>query len=165
MNSNETNGPSLAEMGIEKHRLVVGAEKKPDGSWDFSKAMVMLSPEEGQEAVDKFRQREEIINGRIKHQIEANPNSIVDVEQARSYWGELYDNAGSGQRLEMQLNEIYAQKYEESAKLAAERMMKLEEELNDAENEDDRQSILARIVEERDFIQEMNNEANQRRGY
>jgi hypothetical protein len=149
----------------EKSRYVVGAKQNPDGSWDYSEAMVMLSEEESQEAVERAKQREEIISGKIKKQIEANPNAIVDVEQARKYWGRLFDEAGQGDKLEMQLNEIYAQKYEEAARLARERMMELEQKLNDAKSEDEKQALLVKIVEERDFAKEMEQEASHRRSY
>lgn len=149
----------------EKPRYVVGAKQNPDGSWDYSKAMVMLSNEESPEAVERAKQREEIISGKIKHQIEANPNAIVDVEQARKYWGRMYDEAGQGDKLEMQLNEIYAQKYEDYAKFARERMLALEQQLNEATSEEETQSILVKIVEERNFAIEMEEEAKHRRSY
>ena len=157
--------PEEEKPQTEKPRYVVGAKKNPDGSWDYSKAMVMLSEEESQDAIEKAKQREEIITGKIKHQIEANPNATVDVEQARKYWGRMYDKAGQGSKLEMQLNEIYAQKYEESARLARERMMELEQKLNEARSEEEKQALLVKIVEERDFATEMEEEAKHRRSY
>lgn len=118
-----------------------------------------------EEELAKYKQREYIIMGKVKAQIEANPNAIVDVEQAKKYWGRMYDEAGQGSKLEMQINEIYAQRYEEMARLARERMMKLEQELNNVQNEAEKQAILAKIVEEREFLQEMEQEAKQRRSY
>jgi len=157
--------PKEEKPQAEKPRYVVGAKQNPDGSWDYSKAMTMLSKEESQEAIERAKQREEIISGKIKQQIEANPNAIVDVEQARKYWGRMYDEAGQGGKMEMQLNEIYAQKYESYAKFARERMMALEQKLNEATSEEEKQSILVKIVEERDFAIEMEDEAKHRRSY
>ena len=151
--------------GEEKPRYVVGAKKNPDGSWDYSRAMVILSQEESLEAIEQARQREQFISGRIKHQIEANPNAVVDVEQARKYWGRMYDEADQGERLEGQLNEIYAQKYEEYARLARERMLELEQKLNHTTTEEEQQSLLVKIVEERTLAMEMEAEAKNRRGY
>lgn len=149
----------------EKSHYVVGAKQNSDGSWDYSKAMVLLSKEESQEAIEKAKQREGIISGKIKQQIEANPDAIIDVEQARKYWGQMYDEADQGAKLEMQLNEIYAKKYEEYARLSRERMLVLEQKLNEAGSEKETQSLLAQLVEERDFGIEMEREANCRRGY
>lgn len=121
-----------------------------------------LSPEE--ERANK--QRDQIIMGKIKAQIEANPNAtLVDMEQAKKYWGRLYDEAGSGQRMEAQVNEIYAQKYEEMAKAATERMQDLEKQLNNVRTEAEKQALFAKIAEERDFIIEMKRESMQRRSY
>jgi len=157
--------PTEEKPQAEKPRYVVGAKQNLDGSWDYSKAMVMLSKEESQEAIERAKQRESIISGKIKHQIEANPNAIVDVEQARKYWGQMYDEAGQGSKLEMQLNEIYAQKYEDYVKFARERMMALEQQLNKATSEEETQSILAKIIDERNFAIEMEEEAKHRRSY
>ncbi len=119
-----------------------------------------LSPEDEQ----KHKQREQIVMGKIKAQIEANPNAtLVDMEQAKKYWGRLYDEAGSGQRMEAQVNEIYAQRYEELAKAATERMQDMEKQLNKVQTDMEKQALFAKIAEERDFIIEMTREALQRR--
>ena len=59
----------------------------------------------------------------------------------------------------------YALKYELSAKLVRDRMLALESQLNFAKNEGEKQAILSKIVEEREFAIEMENEANARRSY
>jgi hypothetical protein len=156
---------SRSQPNAEMPRYIVGAIQNPDGSWDCSKAMVRLSSAESKEAIERARQRDAVISGKIKHQIEANPSTFIDVEQARTYWGRMYDEAEQGARLEMQLNEIYAQKYEDYAKFARERMMALEQKLNEATSEEEKQSILAKIIEERDFAIEMGEEAKHRRSY
>jgi hypothetical protein len=156
---------SRSQPNAEMPRYIVGAIQNPDGSWDCSKAMVRLSSAESKEAIERARQRDAVISGKIKHQIEANPSTFIDVEQARTYWGRMYDEAEQGARLEMQLNEIYAQKYEEYAKSARERMVLLERKLGKAKSEREIQTILVKIVEERDFIIEMEKEARCRRGY
>ena len=73
--------------------------------------------------------------------------------------------AQMGQKVDADLNEIYAKKYEESSRLGRERMMALESKLNSAQGEGEKQQILAEIAKERDHIEEMNSEAKHRRGY
>ena len=133
----------------------------PEGNPGRAFMVEELKPEE----LKEYQQREQIILGKIKHQIEANPNAIVDVEQAKKYWGRLYDEAGNGDRMEMQINEIYAQRYEEMAKYARERMLALEKQLNSAQSEGEKQALLSKIVEERDFAIEIEQEAKHRRSY
>ena len=157
--------PSGSESQEKNNSIVVGATKNPDGTWDYSKAMVRISENESPEEAEGREQREKIIMGKIKAQIEANPNSWVDVEQAKKYWGDIYDNARDIPKMEMQLNEIYAQKYEEMVKLARERMMALEENLNNAGSEEESKEIIKKIIEEREFAQEMEKEADARRNY
>ena len=133
----------------------------PEGNPGRAFMVEELKPEE----LEAYQQREQIILGKIKHQIEANPNAIVIVEEAKKYWGKLYDEAGNGDRMEMQINEVYAQRYEEMAKYARERMLVLEQQLNSAQNEGEKQALLSKIVEERDFAIEIEQEAKHRRSY
>lgn len=153
--------------GIKTGDIIDFAGKKmkvqgmgPEGS-GFAFMARDLTPEEQ----DAYAQREAIVGGKIKNQIESNPQATVDVEGARRYWRRMYDEAGNGQRMEMQLNEIYAQKYEVAARLARERMQVLELELNLVTARGEREAVLAKIVEEREFAIEMDAEANARRGY
>jgi len=157
--------PDDMENSVSDKRHVVGAIKNPDGTWDYSKAMVMFTDDESKEAQGKAKQREEIILGKVKLLIEANPNAYVDVDQARKFWGDLYDNAHPGSKLEMQVNEIYAQKYEKIALLAMERMKELEQKANSAETEEEVQEFLVKIIDERNFAIEMGEEAQHRRSY
>jgi len=113
----------------------------------------------------EHKQREDVIMGKVKGQIEANPNAFVDIEQAKKYWGRIYDETDKGERMEMQLHEIYAQKYEEMARFSRERIAELEQKLNDVETEAEKQAILAKIAEWRDNIQVTEEEAKQRRNY
>ncbi len=116
------------------------------------------------EELEADKQREEVILGKIKGQIEANPDALIDTEQARKYWGRIYDESGkSGERMEMQMNELYAQKYQEIARAAREQMMLLERSLNSAKDEAEKQAILSQIVNERDTAIEMEKEAAKRR--
>ena len=177
-------GPSPEEMGIKPERQEKAAEEikgikagdvvdfagkkvrvrgftAPEGNPGRAFMVEELKPEE----LKAYQQREQIILGKIKHQIEANPNAIVDVEQAKKYWGRLYDEAGNGDRMEMEINEIYAQRYEEMAKYARERMLALEQQLNSAKSEGEKQALLSKIVEERDFAIEIEQEAKHRRSY
>jgi len=112
-----------------------------------------------------YKQREEVITGKVKGQIEANPNSLVDIEQAKKYWGRIYDETNKGDRMEMQLNEIYAQKYEENARFSRDQILKLEQQLDDAGTEAEKQAIFAKIAEWRDNIQLAEEEAKHRRNY
>ena len=177
-------GPSPEEMGTKPERQEKATEEingiKAGDVIDFAGKKVRvrgftapkgdpgrafmveeLKPEE----LEAYQQRGQIILGKVKHQIEANPNAIVDVEQAKKYWGRLYDEAGNGDRMEMQINEIYAQRYEEMARYARERMLVLEQQLNSAQSEGEKQALLSEIVAERDFAIEMEQEAKNRRSY
>jgi hypothetical protein len=143
------------------HYNMIGVVQNPDGSLDYSRSAVRLSPEE----VEKIRQRSAVIIGRIKHQIESNPDAFIDEEKAWECWGSIYDEAGNGERMDMQLNEIYAQKYEEMARLATEKMNEYERQLSSAKSDNERRQILERLIEQRDFAIEMKEEAKKRRGY
>lgn len=166
-------GPSPTDLGINDEvenkrpkEYVTGIQENPDGTLDYSKAMVMISEEEAKEEADRLKQREEIITGKVKAQIEScPPNAWVDAEAARKRWGKIYDSTSQTGKSEMQLNEIYAQIYEKNARLAREKIIELESELNEAKTEAEKQAILVKIVKDRNFAQEMENEATERRKY
>jgi hypothetical protein len=71
--------------------------------------------------------------------------------------------AQMGQSADAQLNEIYAKKYEESARLARERMLALETQLNSAATQEQKDSILSQIAEERAHIEAISSEVDHRR--
>ena len=106
-------------MGIGTGDIIDVAGKKvrirgftaPEG--DPGRALMIdeISPEE----IRAYELKEQTILGKIKDMIKANPNATIDAEQARKYWEGLYDKAGNGEKMEMQINEMYAQKYEERA--------------------------------------------------
>ncbi len=110
-------------------------------------------------------QREEIIDGLVRHQIEENPNAIVDKEQAKKYWGRFYDESSNGARMDMQINESYAQKYEEGLELMKRDMLILEQKLGLAESKEEKREVTREIEKLREDIVEQQNEIHARRGY
>ena len=113
----------------------------------------------------KAEQREEIIDGLVQHQIEENPNAIVDKEQAKKYWGRFYDEASQGARMDMQINESYAQKYEEGLELMKRDLLILEQKLGLAETKEEKREVTREIEKLREDIEEQKGEIHARRGY
>ncbi len=114
---------------------------------------------------DAAKQREEIINGLIQHQIEENPNAIVDKEQAKKYWGRFYDQANQGAKNEMQIHELYAQKYEQGIDLMKNDLAILEQKLTLAESKEEKRELKRKIEEAKEGIEEQKQEIHARRGY
>jgi len=148
--------------GSEK---IVGAKQNADGTLDTSKAMRMIDSdvEEKPPKLTAEAQREKIIEGKIKAQREANPNSVIIVEQARKYWGKLYDNASPGMRMDSQVEESYATRYEKGLIWMRKEMLNLEAQLNKTQTESERQKLLKSIADLRNNIGEQEMVISERR--
>ncbi len=114
---------------------------------------------------DKAKQREKIIDGLVQHQIEENPNAIVDKEQAKKYWGRFYDESSQGAKMDMQINEVYAKRYEEGFRTMKDEMLILEQKLSLAETEKEKRGILGDIEKLREEINNQQDEIHARGGY
>ena len=114
---------------------------------------------------DKAKQREEIIEGLVQHQVEENPNAIVDHEQAKKYWGRFYDKASQGVRMDMHINESYAQKYEEVFEMMKNEMLILEQKLNLTETKKEKREVTEQIEKLREEMNSQQDEIHARRGY
>jgi len=158
----ETEGVKIGDIIDSGGRnMKVTGYTAPEGNPGRAFVTEKLSDEE----LEKYQQRENIVAGKIKNQIEANPDAIVDVEQARKYWGRLYDEAGNGNRMDMQINEIYAQRYEEGVRQMKDRILVEEQRLKFVKNEAEKQAILSNIEQLRKDIASNEKESHDRRGY
>ncbi|MSU54695.1 MAG: hypothetical protein EXS48_02605 [Candidatus Staskawiczbacteria bacterium] len=114
---------------------------------------------------DAAKQREEIIDGLVQHQIEENPNAIIDKEQAKKYWGRFYDQANQGAKNEMQIHELYAQKYEQGVEGYKNEILVLEQKLILAESKKEKEEITEKIKKLEEDIEDQKGEIHARRGY
>ncbi|MBI2054121.1 MAG: hypothetical protein HYT36_02210 [Candidatus Staskawiczbacteria bacterium] len=158
----ETEGIKIRDIinhGDKKMRVMGYTAPKDNPGRAFM--LEELSPDE----LKKYQQREEIISGKVKNQIESNPNAIVDTDQARKYWGRLYDETGDGDRMDMQINEIYAKRYEQGAQNNRDKILLAEQKLKFAKNKAEEQALLSQIEQLKDDILFNEKEANASRGY
>ncbi len=158
----ETEGVKIGDVidsGGEKMRVM--GYTAPKGNPGRCFVLEKLTSDE----MRKYQQREDIIEGKIKNQIESNPDAIVDAEQARKYWGRLYDQAGDGDKMDMQINEIYAKRYEQGAESMRNKVLILEQKLQLAKDEAEKQALNSEITQLNNDIASNEREAHYRRGY
>lgn len=153
-------GGGMSEEEIKKAKARMDRYQYEDGKL-VEKKEESSDKREGAEA----RQREEIIAGLVKHQIETEKDSIIDQERAKEYWENFYDNATQGQKMDMQVNEIYAQRYEKGLAKKKDDLAILEEKLRLADTKSEEKNIQGQIEQLKEYIAENEKDVIERRGF
>ena len=162
--------PSSEKVGMSPEELAKAKTQMDEWKYEGGKfvkegSAAEKKTEKQRDEEEKAKQRESIITGLVKHQVESNPNAIVDMEQAKKYWGRFYDEANQGEKLDMQINESYAQKYEEGIRQKRDGVLILEQKLNLAESKKEKEEIIGEIEKLREDILSNEGEIHARRGY
>lgn len=147
----------IISLGNKKVKVV--GFTAPEG--DPGRALFTKEPTT--QELEKYEMRQAFLNKRTSSFIESAPTATPkEVDSVRQEWGKIYDR---GLGADMQINKLYELRFRENAQYWRDKILTLENSMNRAQDEAEKQAIQAQIIEARESAEHFSQEAEHRKRY